>query len=198
MKPLRRLAFTLLLFSALLGSGCVQESDREKAESIAVSPPPPVLRSSPEGQRPASPPGQNADTSVPSEGEISLAQLAAEAHASADRAGTSEKQLSAARELEKVFLHSSQEASPQAIVVRQDLAARAAQLYLTADQPNEAERIAKAGIHTSSEPSIPLASLLVARADAEEMQGKKEQMRASLVEAMKVNQKLMEKELLTP
>lgn len=127
-----------------------------------------------------------------------MAQLAAEAHASADRAGTSEKQLSAARELEKVFLHSSQEASPQAIVVRQDLAARAAQLYLTADQPNEAERIAKAGIHTSSEPSIPLASLLVARADAEEMQGKKEQMRASLVEAMKVNQKLMEKELLTP
>jgi hypothetical protein len=135
-----------------------------------------------------------------------LADLTAqlkEAHQIADSAASGEEKQRAAERLAALFdaVASLEETpagtSPHVVAVRQDLAARASQLWLE-HAPKDAKRLAERGLALSETPSVLRANLYIALADAEEALGRPSEARSALVSALSINAQLFEAELEHP
>ncbi len=87
---------------------------------------------------------------------------------------------------------------PATRALRQDLASRAARLALELGRSAEALDWATRGLGLSSAPTVLRANLLLVRADALEATGQREAARAALVEALAINQQLLDQELENP
>lgn len=84
------------------------------------------------------------------------------------------------------------------LLAKQDLAFRAAEISLSTGAARDARSWAERGLELSDEPSAPRANLLVVLADAERALGRPQRERAALMEALQLNQVLLEKELEHP
>lgn len=118
-------------------------------------------------------------------------------HEDADAATSPEERAAAGERLLSLYEALSAENSPHLISIRQDLAARAAQLLL-ATSPSRSRKSAQDGLELSTAPSVLRANLFLALADADETLGNKENAQKSLVEALAINEKLFETEIEAP
>jgi len=123
-----------------------------------------------------------------------------EAHRQLDRARDSSEVEAAKRRLEQIV----DETPPDALAtehwaeVRQDIAGRLSKLALDRGDPRGARSWADRGLDFRREPSVFRANLFIARANAERALGNADAASASLFEALKVNQQLLEVELENP
>jgi hypothetical protein len=141
--------------------------------------------------KPLEPPASNA-RELPS-----LAEQLRKAHEEADAAHSNAAKLASAEQLLALDKTLGENDSPHLIALRQDLAARAAELLLQ-QTPARARESALRGLSLSSAPSVLRANLLLALADAEEALKNEDQTRKALVEALSINEKLFESEMQTP
>lgn len=188
---------------ALLAVGLTFGCERNDSADVEGSATPPSRAASeaPEDQPGSSnlPANQPGSSNQPGSGGIEdhFATLARAAHRKADEAEqTGHGMVAAARELVTVYATAPRSMGPSA--AREDLAARAAQLYLRAQLADEARRVAEEALTLRDEPSVTRANLLVVLADAAEQTGKPDAARAYLMDALVMNQKLLDKELETP
>lgn len=141
---------------------------------------------------------ENEISGSPSRGSgAALGQRLRKLHETADAATTAEERAAAGADLLALYESLSAENSPHLISVRQDLAARAAQLLL-ATSPARSRDAAKAGLRLSSAPSVLRANLFLALADAEEALENPEEAKNALVFALSINEELFESEINTP
>lgn len=119
-----------------------------------------------------------------------------EAHAAADAAETEQMQVQAARSMESAF--GMPVSTPAALELRQELAARAAAIWIELGRDAAAESLIQSGLELSSHPSAARAQLLMVQADLAEGRGRDELARASLMAALAINQQLFEQEIEEP
>src|SRR5690606_5578050 len=134
---------------------------------------------------------------TPSEALRELTTRLKRAHQIADQASTTSEKQAAAELLTDLFEETAATPSPHVTAVRQDLAARASQLRLE-EAPLEAKRLAEQGLALTENPSVLLANLFIALADAEEALRNQAQARSALVSALTINEQLFEAELQHP
>jgi tetratricopeptide (TPR) repeat protein len=89
-------------------------------------------------------------------------------------------------------------ARPEAVELRQELAARAARLELAAGRPREARRWAERGLALDQDVSSLSAALWLVMADAYEAEGNTSEARGALKEALASHERLLERELEDP
>lgn len=119
-----------------------------------------------------------------------------QAHRAVDEAKGEEDLLAARRMLEEVY-----ETAPktrQTVELREDVAARIARLSLRTGDVTRARDTASRALELRDEPSITRANLLIVLADAEEMLERQDEARRHLMEALEMNQALLDKELENP
>lgn len=119
-----------------------------------------------------------------------------EAHRMADEAGNEEEMTAARRKLEAVYARTPE--SRDTAEVREDVAARIARIWLRTGSATRARKVAKSALYLRDDPSVTRANLLVVLADAEEMLERPNEARKHLMQALEMNQTLLEKELENP
>lgn len=134
---------------------------------------------------------------APSQALRELSTRVKHVHQVADKASTTSEKQAAAELLTDLFEETATPPSPHVTAIRQDLAARASQLRLE-EAPLEAKRLAEQGLSLSDTPSVLLANLFIALADAEEALKNSSQARSALVSALTINEQLFEAELQHP
>jgi hypothetical protein len=131
-----------------------------------------------------------------------IAELRA-VHAQLDAAKGASAQREALRAVERLFESAAPQgtgvtSAPELLPLRQDLASRAAQVELALGQAASAGRWAQRGLALSTAPSLFRANLLLDAAEARRLEGDDAGARAALLDAMQVNQHLLEEELENP
>jgi len=86
----------------------------------------------------------------------------------------------------------------EALPLRQDLADRAARLELAQGNPQAALTWTARGLALSTAPGVFRANLLLTSADAHEAMNQPDAARAALLQALEVNQQLLDRELENP
>lgn len=120
------------------------------------------------------------------------------AHSDADAARSPSEQKTAVEELATSFSAVPSDGDPKTLALRQDLAARAAGLSLSLGDARGARDWAVRGLALSDGRTVLRAQLLLMRADAERALGDTAASGDLLVEALGINQDLLERELETP
>jgi hypothetical protein len=124
-------------------------------------------------------------------------------HAQLDGAESAIDKRAALSDVERVFEASPPPSTmdvsaPELLPLRQDLASRAARVELDLGHAASADQWARRGLALTTTPSIFRANLLLDAAEARRRQGDDAGARAALVEAMQINQHLLDEELETP
>ncbi len=184
MKP-RGVVLVSMLALGPTATSCAPD-EPETEEPTALPPAPAVPRAALEPS-----------SSSPTVGEMELPSRLRSVHEAADRADSEEERLHMADELLVLFRRIESDRSPHLVSVRQDLAARAANL-LVASAPKRAKVAAEEGLALSHQPSILRANLFISLADAEEALGNDAAARSALLRAITINETLLESELKTP
>lgn len=173
--------------AAALTGGCATERTRAEPspESVSVSAAPPPA--------PAPP------SAVSSKNAAWITQLR-EVHQAVDGAQTPAKKRAALGGLEQLFESRPPQdmLAAELLPVRQDLADRAARLELSLGNAQDALSWTSRGLGLSTEPSVFRANLLLTTADAHEALGQKKPARTALMQALKVNRALLDRELENP
>jgi len=121
-----------------------------------------------------------------------------QAHAGVDGAQSSDDKNDALRRIAVVLDEATPLPEASAAPVKQDLASRAARLALELGRADEARGWAERGLALGNGMPFFRANLLVELADAERMLGKNEAAREHLVQALGINQDLLDRELEEP
>jgi murein L,D-transpeptidase YcbB/YkuD len=123
-------------------------------------------------------------------------------HAKLDAAKSASEQRTALQAVERLFESTpplgSGESAPELLPLRQDLASRAARVELHRGDTASAGRWAARGLHLAAAPSLFRANLLLDAAEVRRREGNEAGARAALLEAMQINQHLLEEELENP
>lgn len=118
------------------------------------------------------------------------------AHEAADQADSPKERLKAAQLIEDAF---EQEAtSPTGMILRQELAARGASIWVELGREDAALDLIQRGQRLGSQPTASRAQLFIARADLAEHLGHESEAREALMEALRINQQLFEEEMEEP
>lgn len=133
----------------------------------------------------------------PKEVSPPLAEQLRKVHAEADAARSKKEKARSSQRLLSLFDATEGESSPHLTSVRQDLAARAAELLLD-ESPEQAKQSAERGLFLSNTPTVLRANLLLVLADAEEALGNQDKAKRALVEALLINEELFKSEIETP
>lgn len=128
---------------------------------------------------------------------VVLAERLRKVHEEADAARSQKEKSLSAERLLSLYEATGAESSPHFLSVRQDLAARAAQLLLE-ESPSRAKESAERGLSLSNAPSVVRANLLLALADAEEALRNPSKAKRALVEALVINEELFQSEMEAP
>lgn len=127
-----------------------------------------------------------------------LAEETRHAHDLADRANTDPLKREALAALEQVTRKMRQLGTPHSIAVQQDLSARTAGLLLEAGRREDARTELRMALALTEKPTILRANLFITLADVEEAEKNHDVARAALMEALKINQTLLDTELEKP
>lgn len=175
------------LVLALCAAACSRAEDSTSRQQVVL-------------KQEADPPDRNVDPLPPppsTHGSPSLAEQLREVHEGADSARSAREKTLSAERLLSLYEATGTEDSPHLLAVRQDLAARAAQLLME-EAPDRAKESAQLGLNLSQTPSVLRANLFLALADAEEALGNRAQAKRALLEALVINEELFRSEMETP
>ncbi len=123
-------------------------------------------------------------------------------HAKLDAAKGASEQRAALQAVERLFEATPPvgpgESAPELLPLRQDLASRAARALLQLGDAAGARRWAERGLALAAAPSLFRANLLLDAAEVRRREGDEAGARSALLEAMQINQHLLEEELENP
>ncbi len=123
-------------------------------------------------------------------------------HAKLDAAKSASEQRAALQAVEHLFEAThplgSGESAPELLPLRQDLASRAARIELHLGDAASAGRWTERGLALAAAPSLFRANLLLDAAEVRRREGNEAGARSALLEALQINQHLLEEELENP
>lgn len=141
---------------------------------------------------------QQAQAKASASGAGPFVRQARQAHELANRARSASAKSAAARELLSAAQTGRKLTGQAAASAHMDLVARAAQLHLELKQPERAGQVIQEALAQYPQPTVMRAQLLLVLAKVQKQQGLEEQWRTTLVDALEVNQFLLDQELKTP
>jgi hypothetical protein len=195
----------LVLVAIAVGCARSEEPDSGKTDSLPPTPSP-IATTTPELPQVGAPTAPQGTWVPETASEPQAAAWVAElrsVHVKLDAAKSASEQRSALQAVERLFESPPQlgavgGTAPELLPLRQDLASRAARVELALGDAMNAGRWAERGLTLTSAPSLFRANLLLDSAEVSRRKGDHAGARAALLEAMQINQHLLEEELESP